>query len=242
MSLNTMVEYEVAEKRGAEEILEQHAGLVSRIANHLLCRLPASVQQDDLIQAGLIGLLEAWKKYDATKGASFETFASIRVRGAMLDEVRRGDWQPRSVHRNSRRVSEAVREIENKTGRDAKDTDIAEVLGVNIEEYYKLLRDLSGGQILSFEDAGLTDDSMRTGGSVGLETPLDALQDEDFKQYLGKAIKELPEREGLVLSLYYDEELNLKEIGQILGVSESRVCQIHAQAMTRLNARMNDWR
>src|SRR5690554_2690306 len=131
-------------------LIEQHAPLVRRIAYHMLARLPNTVQDDDLIQAGMIGLLEAAKKYDAGKGASFETFVGIRIRGAMLDEMRRGDWVPRSVHRNTRLVSEAVRKVEAKTGRDAQDKDIAAELGIGVDEYFAMLHDTMGGKLFSF--------------------------------------------------------------------------------------------
>ena len=135
-----------------EQLINQYAPLVKRIAYHLLARLPANVQVEDLMQAGMIGLLEASKKYDAGKGASFETYAGIRIRGAMLDEVRKGDWAPRSVHRNSRMVADAIRAVEARTGRDAKDPEVAAELGVSLEEYYGILNDTLGSRLFSFDD------------------------------------------------------------------------------------------
>ena len=134
------------------QLIERYAPLVKRIAYHLLARLPASVQVEDLMQAGMIGLLEASKKYDASKGASFETFAGIRIRGSMLDEVRKGDWAPRSVHRNSRMVSEAIRRVEARTGRDAKDQEVAAELQLSLEDYYGILGDTLGSRLFSFDD------------------------------------------------------------------------------------------
>ncbi|AYN94933.1 RNA polymerase sigma factor FliA [Pseudomonas luteola] len=225
-----------------EQLINQYAPLVKRIAYHLLARLPANVQVEDLMQAGMIGLLEASKKYDAGKGASFETYAGIRIRGAMLDEVRKGDWAPRSVHRNSRMVADAIRAVEARTGRDAKDPEVAAELGVSLEEYYGILNDTLGSRLFSFDD-------LMEEGEHGLEEsgahdfePGRGLEDERFKRALAEAIANLPERERLVLSLYYDEELNLKEIGEVLGVSESRVCQLHSQCAARLRARLAEWR
>jgi len=215
--------------------------LVKRIAYHLMSRLPPNVQQDDLIQAGLIGLLEALRNYDASQGASFQTYARIRIRGAMLDEIRKNDWAPRSVHRKARMVAEVVREIEHKTGRDARDHEIAEALKVSLEEYHQLLQEASGHRVFSYDELELESHGGVSGMVEREKGPLEGLQTEDFKRSLAEAIAGLPERERMVMSLYYDEELNLREIGAVIGVSESRVCQIHSQAVIRLQSRMNQW-
>ena len=231
-----------SERTQQEQLINRSAPLVKRIAYHLLARLPASVQVEDLMQAGMIGLLEASRKYDAGKGASFETYAGIRIRGAMLDEVRKGDWAPRSVHRNTRMVTDAIRAVEARTGRDAKDSEVAAELKLSLDEYYGILGDTMGSRLFSFDD-------LMEGGEHGLEEsgshelePGRGLEDERFRKALADAIANLPERERLVLSLYYDEELNLKEIGEVLGVSESRVCQLHSQCAARLRARLAEWR
>jgi RNA polymerase sigma factor for flagellar operon FliA len=231
-------------KRSQQAInVEDYAPLVKRIAHHMMMRMPACVQVEDLIQAGMIGLLEAAQKYDASRGASFETYAGIRIRGAIVDEMRRGDWAPRSVHRNSRRVQEAISVVEGRTGRDATDQEVAEELGVELNEYFTMLKDAASSRLFSFEEAFGDDDSRlgSEGTSMAFISPLDGLQRESLKQSLAQAISQLPEREKLVLALYYDEELNLKEIGQIIGVSESRVSQIHSQAALRLRTRMASW-
>ncbi len=217
-----------------DDLVERYAPLVKRIAYHLIGRLPASVQPDDLMQAGMIGLLEAARNYDPGQGASFETYAGIRIRGAMLDEVRRNDWAPRSVHRKVRVLSEAVNRVESSKGRDARDTEIAEVLGISLDEYFQILKDISGYRVLSFEDVGL--DEERLIDEQG--NALDHLEADGVKRMLADAISGLPEKERLVLALYYDEELNLREIGEVFGVTESRICQIHSQALIRLQARM----
>jgi RNA polymerase sigma factor for flagellar operon FliA len=226
----------------SEDLVSKHAALVKRIAYHLMSRLPPSVQADDLIQAGMIGLLEASRNYDASHGASFETYAGIRIRGAMLDEIRRTDWTPRSVHRKARQVAEAVREIENQYGRDARDIEVAEKLGIDLNEYHRILQDATGCRVFSIDDAGVNgDDAPQPVADAPRNEPLDRLHNEDFKSALAEAISNLPERERLVMAMYYDEELNLREIGEVLGVSESRVCQIHGQALIRLRARMTEW-
>lgn len=223
-------------------LVEQHTPLVKRIAHHLMARMPSSVAVEDLYQAGMIGLLDALKRFDSSKGASFETYAGIRIRGAMVDEVRKGEWAPRSVHRNARRIQQVIRDIENQTGTDARDRDIADRLGVSIEEYHAMLHDSMATRLFSLTELDSVEDTV----SIGLqhehsENPLDDLQNGVFRTHLARAIEQLPEREQLVISLYYDEELNLKEIGQVLGVSESRVSQIHSQAAQRLRARLQDW-
>ena len=222
-------------------LLEQHTVLVKRIAYHLLARLPASVQVDDLIQSGMIGLFEAANNFDNTKGASFETFAGIRIRGAMLDEMRRGDWTPRSVHKNSRMVSEAIKQLEAQLGRDVSDVEVAEKLDISLNEYHHILSEVSTGKILGIDDLGVSEDAIKLTEDSITDDPYQSFEQSAFKKGLAQCIKSLPEREALVLSLYYDEELNLREIGQVLDVSESRVSQIHSQAMHRLKARMQSW-
>ena len=224
-------------------MIERHALLVKRIGLHLMTRLPSSVQLDDLLQAGMIGLLDAARNYDGSKGASFETYAGIRIRGAMIDEIRRGDWVHRSVHRNTRRISEAIDTVEQLHGRDAKDAEVAEQLGVSLDEYHSMLNEAACGRVVGIEDLGVSDDvlSGEPEDEEDSNKAFSGLAKERFQQALAEGISHLPEREALVLSLYYDEEMNLKEIGQILSVSESRVSQIHSQAMHRLRARMKDW-
>ncbi|WP_396587187.1 RNA polymerase sigma factor FliA [Bermanella sp. R86510] len=230
------------EKQNFNHLVEEYAVLVKRIAHHLKGRLPASVQLDDLIQSGMIGLIEAARKYEPSKGASFETYAGIRIRGAMLDEIRKGDWAPRSVHRNSRKITDAIRYVESQTGRDAQDHEVAAALGMELEEYHHHLQDGAGSRLFSFEDLieqrGEQESDFL---SHDEDSPLEDLQSENFQAHLATAISQLPEREQLVLALYYDEELNLKEIGAVLEVSESRVSQIHSQAAHRLRARLKQW-
>lgn len=224
------------------DFAERYAPLVKRIAHHLMARLPSSVQLEDMLQAGMLGLLEARSNFDATKGASFETFAGIRIRGSMIDEIRRGDWVPRSVHKNARSIASVIKDIEQNTGRDARDSEVAEKLGVEVSDYRQMLMDVSNGHMMDFEAMGVTEDYFSQGLSDSSQTPLERIQKEDFRNSLAGAISSLPEREKLVLALYYDEELNLKEIGEVMGVSESRISQINSQAMLRLQSRLKDWK
>lgn len=226
--------------RSPDELVSQHAPLVKKIALHLMARLPDSVQLDDLMQAGMVGLLEAASKYDASKGASFETYAGIRIRGAIVDEIRRGDWVPRSVHRNARRIGDAIKRVEDREGRDARDVEIAAELGMSLEEYNGCLSDANSGRLFSLDELSESGDAAFAADEDD-DNPSEALEDEAFRKGLAEAIEALPEREKLVLALYYQEELNLKEIGKVLGVSESRVSQIHGQAAMRLRGRLTEW-
>lgn len=228
--------------RGGIQV-EQYAYLVKRIALHMIARLPASVQLDDLLQAGMLGLLEAAQKFDGGKGASFETYAGIRIRGAIVDEMRRGDWVPRSVHRNARRITEAMKQLEGRLGREAKDTEIAEEMDVSLDEYHTMANDSLSGRLFSLDEMLHEDEINTTQISVSemLHGPAEIAQRQALKKALAQAIDDLPEREKMVLSLYYEEEMNLKEIGLVLGVSESRVSQIHTQVALKLKKKMTDW-
>ncbi|MES9879702.1 MAG: RNA polymerase sigma factor FliA [Sedimenticola sp.] len=239
--MNGLASYTANQALDADALVNKHAALVKRIAYHLMSRLPSNVQVDDLIQAGMIGLLEASRNYDPSQGASFETYAGIRIRGSMLDEIRRSDWTPRSVHRKARMVANAMRRIENDEGRDARDVEVANSLDMTLPEYHRILQDSSGCRIFSIEDLQTVGELPQSSNGKGLPGPYEGIQQDAFKEALAVAIAGLPERERLVIALYYEEELNLREIGQVLGVSESRVCQIHSQAALRLRSRLSDW-
>ena len=238
---NSLSTYNTSSMQNFSVNVEDYALLVKRIAHHMMARMPPCVQVEDLIQAGMIGLLEAAQKYDAGKGASFETYAGIRIRGSMMDEIRKGDWVPRSVHRNARNIAKAIHDIEARTGRDAQDHEVAEELGISLEQYYGTVRDASAGRLFSLDEMGFDSDQDPLGEDPHNSNPLSGIENEAFVRKLTAAIDALPEREKLVLSLYYDEELNLKEIGQVLEVSESRVSQIHSQATMRLRSRLSEW-
>lgn len=227
-------------KEIAEQLVNKYAPLVKKIAYHMSARLPADIHIDDIIQSGLIGLLDAGKNYDPRQGAQFATYATIRIRGAILDEVRRSDWAPKSVHKKARDLSATIQKIERETGRDARDIEVAQEMGISINDYYQILKDSSACRMLSFDDLG-TDDTQ----SLGIfedrqQNIVDDVLEEEFQQRLSLAIASLPERERMVMSLYYDTEMNLKEVGTLIGISESRVSQLLSQAQLRLRARIMD--
>jgi len=235
---NTAFYTETYRQDQTHQLVEEHLDMVKRIAFHLKGKLPGQVQVEDLIQSGMVGLIEAAKNFDETQGASFETYAGIRIRGAMLDEIRKNDWTPRSVHRNTRMISKVISEVENEKGREASASEIADELGVSIEEYHHMLLDTTTHRVLSFEELGINDDSIIEHIPNRQPLVVDGLQKDEMKKLVAKAISELPQRESLIMSLYYDEELNLREIGLVLGVTESRVSQIHSQAMIRLQTKL----
>ena len=238
--MSSVSAYESVAGLSPDALVEKHAILVKRIASHLAARLPETVEIEDLIQVGLMALLEAARNYSETRGAKFETFASIRIRGAMLDEVRNQNWAPRSYFRKRRELSRAIRAVENRVGRPPESREVADELGVTIEEYNKLLADTSAGPLFSLDDQSEQSSRREPEARSDVDPRLN-LESEEFQASIAECITRLPEREATVLALYYQEELHLKEIGEVLGVTESRVCQIHRQALARLRAQLTEW-
>ena len=223
--------------------MQTYAPLVKRVAHHLMAKLPPSVQVEDLIQAGLIGLMDAIGRFEREQGVQFETYATQRVRGAMLDELRRNDWLPRSVRRLQRKLEGALSALEQKLGRAPNEAELAVQLGVPIAEYRQMLQQARGCQLMHLED--MPEDEreadMAAAGAAAEDNPLRNLQDDRFRAALVKAIDKLPEREKLLMSLYYEQDLNFREIAAVMGVTESRICQLHTQAVARLRAKLKDW-
>lgn len=242
MNAVAAAQYRAHQQGSVHDTVERHGELVRRIAHHLAARLPSSVEIDDLIQAGMLGLIDAARNFQADQGAAFETYASIRIRGAMIDEIRRGDWVPRSVHRRYRDLIAATRDIEQRTGRAATAQQVASAMGVSLDEYHQMVENAARGQLVSLDAHMEEHDGEPRLATASNATPARAFESDAFREALGAAIGHLPEREQLVLSLYYEQELNLREIGAVLSVSESRVCQIHGQAMVRLRTRLGEWR
>jgi RNA polymerase sigma factor FliA len=224
--------------------VDQYIPLVRRLAHHLIAKLPASVQIDDLIQAGLIGLMDAISRFEEGQGAQFETYASQRIRGAMLDELRSADWMPRGIRQAQRKLEAATLKAEQKLGRSPSEKDIAEVLGVSLDEYQTMLFESRGAQLVFYDD--YTEDGDGEGyldrqlDPDEESNPLALLGDQRFRETLIRAIEELPEREKMLMGLYYEQELNFREIAAVLGVTESRVCQLHTQAVSRLRTKLRE--
>lgn len=224
--------------------VERYAPLVRRIASQMIAKLPANVELDDLIQAGMIGLIDALSRYETGHGAQFETFATQRIRGAMIDELRGSDWLPRSVRRNQRAIETAVNAVEQRTKRPATESEIAAHMGIALAAYQQMLGDAHGGQLFYIDDFGGSDsEDGYLDRHVGDEAsdPVRVMSDERFRASLATAIENLPEREKQVMGMYYEHDMNLKEIGAVLGVTESRVCQMHSQAVARLRTKLKGW-
>ncbi|MEH6467229.1 MAG: RNA polymerase sigma factor FliA [Porticoccus sp.] len=231
--------YTAKGKLDQDALIKQYLPVVRRHALSMQVKLPASIELDDLIQAGVIGLIEAMGRFDTGVGASFETFASQRIRGSMIDELRTRDWMPRSVRRKAREMDATVRSLEQALGRPPSETEIAGSLEMDIGEYRQLLNDTNSGQLLPLDDLinkGREPEFDDEGAEA--DAPYDSLLDNQQRGNLINAIENLPDREKLLMTLYYQEEMNLKEIGVIMGVTESRVCQLHSQAISRLRGKL----
>ena len=226
-----------------EQCLREYSHLVKRLAHQMMAKLPSSVQIDDLIQAGMMGLLDAASHYDEFHGAQFETFATQRIRGAMLDELRETDWLPRSLRRDMRRIETSVSRLQQKLGRSPSETEIAADMEVPLAEYQQMLQASRGAQLVYYEDFHSEDeeDFFERFESSSDASPLDLLEDERFKAELARAIENLPERERMLMGMLYEQEMNLREIGEVLGVGESRVSQLHSQAVARLRSWMKGY-
>ena len=223
-------------------MIKQYQPLVRRLAHHMMAKLPANVQVDDLIQVGLLGLSDALTRYEAAQGVQFETFATQRIRGAMLDELRGNDWMSRGSRKSQKEIEQAMRRLEHTLGRSPIESEIAAELNMSLVDYQTLLGKVRGTQLVYIEDMarGQDDEDSFLDRHVADETadPLSMLRDQRIRQALVQAIKNLPEREQFIMSMYYEQDMNLKEIAAVLEVTESRVCQLHSQSIARLRAQM----
>ncbi|HRH18098.1 MAG TPA: RNA polymerase sigma factor FliA [Aquabacterium sp.] len=227
-----------------DAMLRQYSPLVRRLAHQMIAKLPANVEIDDLIQVGMIGLSDALGRFDAAQGVQFETFATQRIRGAMLDELRGADWMSRGTRKQQRDIESAVHRLEQKLGRAPVESEIAKEMGFTLLEYQEMLGKVRGTQLIYLEDmSGDDGDSDYLDRHVTDEgnDPLSLLQDHRMRHALVDAIKNLPEREQFVMSMYYEQDMNLKEIAAVLGVTESRVCQLHSQSIARLRVKLREW-
>ena len=232
--------YNAAGQIDKDQLVQRFAPLVKRIAYHLMVKLPSSVQIDDLVQNGMLGLLDALGKFEAGMGAQFETYAAQRIRGAMLDGLRENDWLPRSLRRDFRRIEEAIAQLEQAHGRVPSEKELANALGMSLGDYQKMLQDARGHQLISFEDMieESDEDYLERHLVDDAGDPARIFEDASLRQLLVQAIEALPEREKMMMALYYEQDLNLREIGEVMGVTESRVCQLHSQAVARLRTRL----
>ena len=224
--------------------LKQYSSLVRRLAHQMIAKLPANVELDDMIQAGMIGLMDAVSRFEETHGTQFEVYAASRIRGSMLDELRAGDWLPRSARKSQRDIENAIHRLEQRLKRAPVESEIAREMGLSVGQYQETLNEARGAQLLYFDDLGGSDDNddylERHIADEGGD-PSEVLRDKRFRTALVAAIEELPERERQLMSMYYEQDMNLREIGSVMGVTESRVCQLHSQAVARLRSKLKNW-
>ncbi|MEO8281143.1 MAG: RNA polymerase sigma factor FliA [Ideonella sp.] len=225
-------------------MLKQYSPLVRRLAHQMIAKLPANVEIDDLIQVGMIGLTDALSRFDTDQGVQFETFATQRIRGAMLDELRGNDYLSRGTRKQQRNIEGAVHKLEQRLGRAPHESEIAQEMGLQLDEYQELLGKVRGTQLVYLEDmSGDEGDNDFLDRHVADDdvNPLAQLQDHRMREALVAAIKHLPEREQFVMSMYYEQDMNLKEIAAVLKVTESRICQLHSQSIARLRVKLREY-
>jgi len=232
-------------QRQQNDYARQYAPLVRRIAHQMVARLPANVELDDMIQAGMMGLMDAVNRFEESQGVQFEVYAASRIRGAMLDELRAGDWLPRSARKSQRDIENAIHRVEQRVKRPPTEAEIARELELPVTEYQEMLNDARGAQLVYIDDLGGGGDGeenyLERHVADGGSEPLEILRDKRFRTALVAAIDQLPERERLLMSMYYEQDMNLREIGAVMGVTESRVCQLHSQAVARLRSQLKSW-
>jgi RNA polymerase sigma factor for flagellar operon FliA len=231
-----------------EAFIKQYAPLVKYVAGKVAVGMPHNVEFDDLVGFGVFGLLDAIDKFDPEKNVKFKTYAVTRIRGAIFDELRSIDWVPRSIRQKTREVEDAIGSLEAQLGRTATDQEIANSLGMNEDEFLKTMMKISGTSILSLNDvwfSGDENDKVSIGDSIESPSSLNPdiiVEKEEIRRVIVSAINELPDKEKKILVLYYYEDLTLKEIGQVLAVTESRVSQLHTKAILRLRAKLTNIR
>jgi RNA polymerase sigma factor for flagellar operon FliA len=223
-------------------LIKQYQPLVRKLAHYMMAKLPPSVEVDDLIQVGLIGLADALSRYEASQGVQFETFATQRIRGAMLDELRGNDWMSRGSRKSQKDIESTMRRLEHRLGRSPVESEIAAEMGLTLSDYQSLLGKVRGTQLVYLEDMARNnedDDNFLDRHVADSDAdPLNMLRDQRLRESLVAAIKGLPEREQYIMSMYYEQDMNLKEIAAVLDVTESRICQLHSQSIARLRAKM----
>jgi len=227
-----------------EALILEHSSLIRYVAGRIAVRLPPHLSLDDLISAGVLGLIDAVDKYDPSRNAQFKTYAEYRIRGAILDELRAMDWVPRSVRRKSQRLEEVFQALSNELGREPDDEEMAQRLGMDLEDYYRIIEETAGVGLLAIIDTEeglaqfmpgtLVENALKDTG----QGPAEWLDKNEIKRVIAEAIEKLNEKEQMVVSLYYYDELTMKEIGRVLDYTESRICQIHSKTMMKLRSRL----
>lgn len=233
--MQSLTIYEDNSSESIEQLVLQHRKLVKKIAVYIKRRLPSHIELDDLIQSGLIGLLEARKNYKPDMNASFETYASIRIRGAILDDLRKNSWVGRDTIKTMKQISQVIHLIEQRDQKQATTEDIVKELGISLSDYYKVTQEINLIHITSLNE----NDSLESMLGSDANNPENLLQQDSLKERLKLVLNNLPEKEKLVLSLYYVDELTFKQIGEVLELTEARICQLHGQAIARVRAKMS---
>lgn len=229
-----------------QKLAERYLPLVKTVVDRMAYRLPSNVDREDLVSEGIIGLLDALDKFEPQRMSKFESYAVTRIRGSVLDYLRQSDWAPRSLRQKSREIEQAYTEVERKTGRAAQDDEVAQTLGITVDELHSVLSDVAGAAVISFEELLQVSDGnrpipmMTRVRDATAEDPGNVVIQQELRVILKDAVERLPETEKLVVSLYYAERLTLKEIGRVLEITESRVCQLHARAVMRLRGMLTD--
>ena len=236
--------YNLKGQLSRDALLKQYTPLVRRMAHYMIAKVPANVEVDDLIQMGMIGLADALARYESGHGAQFETFATQRIRGSMIDELRETDWLSRTSRKGQKDIERAIHKLEQRLGRSPQEHEIAEEMNVSLSDYQDMLTKARGTQLIYMEDlSGRDDDEDALEKHVGDEdaNPLNILQNRKMREALVAAIKVLPEREQFIMGMYYEQDMNLKEIAEVLKITEARVSQLHSQAVARLRSRLRSY-
>ncbi len=239
-------ETENIQRIAKEKVIQEFSSRLKFLATHLSSRVPFHIDVSDLIQAGAIGLMDAMEKFDPHKGAQFKTYAEFRIRGAMLDEVREMDWVPRSIRDKVKKLQKAYRDLEKQYGRPATEEEVASALDMDLNDYWDFLQQVKGASFISVEDLGFKQQAEHEVKELRVDAenknPLSHLLSEDARKLLVKGFDQLPEKEKLIISLYYYDGLTMKAIGAVIKITESRVSQLHTQALFRMKGKLEEWR
>lgn len=227
------------DERRRQALILEYAPLVKTVAERVAMRLPPHLSKDELTSAGIIGLFDALDKFDETKGTQFRTYAERRIKGAIIDELRKMDWVSRSVRKDMNRIENAMNALRMQNGREPEDTEVAEILGIEIETYYKMIDRAKGAGLLSLDEVMLDGKNTKIALHASeLPSPFDDLKTKELQTVIAQAISTLPEKEQVIISLYYFDELTLKEIAEVLGLTESRISQIHSKVILKLRSKL----